>query len=220
MCTDADVGFLIEVIKKQVTDVTAIVASSRVTESARLELGKGTNGEDATFSDVVPVHIVKHATFNLALCRKLLEAVCPESSGDRGAGGGGSSTQSSVRMASLLDSNDPLIIRVAGGLLHYLVRNKIVNEMEHGDAPIVLHGGLRMFNISDMMMIDTLSFTGECARMSRRRVALASKAARSALLSIFAHKHGVMLTRESCYPSNNRLVSGSYMTHSCVAIMC
>ncbi len=65
-----------------------------------------------------------------------------------------------ARLASQLDMNDPMVVRAAGGLLHWLLKNRKVrvllhcnsdvcltylvqiNEMESSDAPLVLQGTL------------------------------------------------------------------------------
>lgn len=100
-CAEADIPWVIGVMKDQITQPTMIVTSSHISEAARRELGKRVQGAEV-FEDAIAVKVAKHATFSLDLSRKLLVAVC---------GGGGHAAQ----LGSFLDANDGMQLRAAGG---------------------------------------------------------------------------------------------------------
>jgi hypothetical protein len=163
---EADVPYLLETLRRQIARPTLVIASSQVSETARAELAKaaaadeGDGAGSGAYEDAVPVTIAKHSTFQLDLARRLLQAVrTPQQSVE--GGGGTALLPVQGRLASMLDLSDAAAVRAAGGLLHFLARNRVINELEDDDAPLVLHGGLRMFSLHDFMHIDALTFTGE-----------------------------------------------------------
>jgi hypothetical protein len=133
-----------------------VVTTSRVSEAARRELGRGGAGDgDVVLDDVVPVKVVKHATFALELATSLLAAV---------VGGGGSSGGGPHALGSYVDTGDAAAVRAAGGLLHWLLKSGVISELDAeggggggGGGRGVLPGGLRMFSLGEMMQADAAS---------------------------------------------------------------
>jgi DNA mismatch repair protein MSH5 len=50
-----------------------------------------------------------------------------------------------------------MLVRAAGGLVGYLVRQRVLNELAQEGAPVRLPGGARLMSLRDFMHIDALS---------------------------------------------------------------
>lgn len=104
------------------------------------------------------------STVALEYCTRLLEmvVVADTTRAARFRTTGGMTAAPSVlhRAASLLDLNDAILTRAAGGLLMHLLKSRIITEDSGADPPCLhLHGGVHLFSVEGFMHIDALSFS-------------------------------------------------------------
>lgn len=104
-------------------------------------------------------------TVALEYCTRLLEMVVVADAMQRlpvtrsSGPGVAAATPALHRAASLLDLNDSMLTRAAGGLLQHLLKSRVVIEDGSSDPPSLrLHGGVHLFSVDGFMHVDALSF--------------------------------------------------------------
>lgn len=137
-------------MKQQLPSPVLILCTSHISEACRRELGRKTEGEEV-FENAVPVKVAKNATFALDLSKQLLTAVC--------GGFAAMPVGHAAQLGSFIDANDAMQLRAAGGLLHWLLKTKVISDMDAAEGGgAALPGGVRMFSLTDFCQIDSLSF--------------------------------------------------------------
>ena len=126
---------------------SVFITTSASSEAVRRELGRVTEGHEV-HEGACAVRMVKSATMALDLSRQLLTAVC--------LGDGGEASGAPALLGSFLNAGEPLQVRAAGGLLHWLLKSRIISEADAAaGGAAALPGGLRLFSLADMLQMSS-----------------------------------------------------------------
>jgi DNA mismatch repair protein MSH5 len=176
-CPEGEVLPMIDVVKAALGRTAVILTTTALDAKALAALAAPVSGEDAGGAEQAeqletPVRVLRAAHFALPACTVTLSRVTtldllrrPLRTG----GGAGASADASLRLGSMIDMQDEMAVRAAGGLLAWLATQRVVgNEIDAalGSGPegaqhvrpppgsITLPGAIKPLVLAHSMLVD------------------------------------------------------------------